>query len=353
MYSTHMIIRQVLAVALVALFAICFLQTFSPGQELPTKPFPVLQSAGYQQCVLAGQEAQFGFSLVDGSGENLRVGWSLVSKGRILARGSSNALCMGDGSEAMPYSFTIPIPKLREGVVLPVELKITLAVEGQNLSFTHQLYIYSRDPFPAQKAFLEQAKIKLFDSDGKTAALLEENEIPHTRLLNLAAIDLVTEGIVLVGEGVSFRKQRKLAKSLMQAASRGVSVLCLAPSEGDFPLMVDGHDLHIRPRRFAIADGDFVRRYDKRFDTIASLSNLSLTSRRNEVVISVGEGADHWSWLNLDIPARKTDAADGRLMICCLGIVSRWDSSPVPRHLFAHLLQELTENSSTEGEIEK
>jgi len=294
-------------------------------------------------CVFADDKAQFSFVGPDFQQANTRVDWRLIASERTLASGTSNATRVGDHENKVFYNVTIPTPPLHAGVVLSAKLKLHWPDTKQPFQKTHPVYLYSRTPFAAQQKFLEHAQIKLFDQDGKTAELLDANEIPHTRLLNLAAIDVVTEGILLVGESTSFRKQRRLAESLIHAASRGVSVLCLAPSEGDFPLAINGPASEIRPTQLLLAGNDYLRRYDKRFDRLPSTTSLSLEPLRNEVVIRATQEKSAWSWAVAEYATDKSTSPPGRLMICSLDIVSQWEQSPVPSYLFAHLLQDLAE----------
>jgi hypothetical protein len=239
---------------------------------------------------------------------------------------------------------------LRNGVVMPVQLQLTWHVGARTYERSQPLYIFSRDPFAIRQTFLENARIQLFDLDGNTAELLEKHEIPHSRLLDLAAIDLVTEGIVLVGEGVSLREQRKLPATLIRAAQRGVPVLCLAPVDGDFPLEIAQDGRSVRPSRFTLERGAVVRRYDERFDQLATDCHLSLETRRNEVVIAAADGQADWSWLEMSFPTEKPGKPNGSVIVCGFGIVSQWEASPVPRYLFVRLLEELTAESALEKE---
>lgn len=333
---------------LIVMLAICMLKHLVLGQETLGESANQLVPVNNRSCVFADDKTLFGYSIQNAEARDVdwRVDWSLLAGDRTITRGSSEVRLLG-GSDSPQLNVQIPTPPLRDSVILPVQLQMTWTAGGKKYQHNRPLYIFSRNPFATRKAFLKNAQIKLFDSDSKTVELLDKNEIPHTRLLNLSAIDLVTEGIVLVGEGVSFRKQRKLSESLLRAAQRGVPVLCLAPSEGDFPLAIQQDGQLTRPSRLVLERGEVVRRYDKRFDEVPTICHLSLESRRNEVVISAANGKDDWSWLNMEFPAEAPGMPSGRLIVCGLGIVSHWDTSPVPRYLFVHLLEELTSAQST------
>jgi hypothetical protein len=159
--------------------------------------------------------------------------------------------------------------------------------------------------------------------------------------LNLSAIDLVDEGIVIVGEGVSFREQRNLADTLLRAAGRGVSVLCLAPSEGEFVFPQPAGSTTGR-LRVAMEQADVVRRYDKQFNLLPTISRLTLEPRRNEVVVRASESGAGWSWLSVKYASKTPDANPSTMIVCGLSMIRDWETSPVPRYLLVRLLEDLT-----------
>ncbi len=330
------------------MIAICLSTNIALGQESRTENPAALKILSSRSCFLESEEAHITYSVSDPVEEDEGLEWALVAAGRTLAHGSSGSTDIeSDTVLARIYNIAVRMPPLRAGIVLPAELQVTWLRNKQTRRTKRSIYIFSRNPFAAQQAFLEEAQIKLFDADGRTAELLDKNEIPHSRLLNLSAIDLVTEGIVLVGEGASFRKQRKLAESLLRVAQREVPVLCLAPSEGDFSLAIRQDGLLVRPSRLALERGDVVRRYDKRFDEIPIACHLSLESLRNKVVLSAVDGKDDWAWADMEFSAEASEKPPGRLIVCGLGIVTHWEESPVSRYLFVRLLEELTRAQST------
>ena len=269
------------------------------------------------------------------------VDWALVTEARTLARGSSKALCLDD-SESPSYIVEVPTPTLREAVVLPVQLEMTWRSGESKLQLHRPLTIFSRNPLSIRQTFLKNAHIKLFDLEGETAELLDKYEIPYTRLPNLSSVDRATDGVVLVGEGTSFLRQRGLQEILMKTAQRGVSVLCLAPADGTITLAAGPNDLSTRPNMLTLERRDVVRRYNKRFDLLSPVTHLSFEARRNEVLLRMSENSREWSWLQMQFPAEKPVSPRSRLIVSGLGIVSHWEVSPVPRYLFLSLLEELT-----------
>ncbi|QEG36523.1 hypothetical protein Pr1d_38370 [Bythopirellula goksoeyrii] len=324
------------------MLAICLPCHLVSGQERPASHATDLVPVDTRSCFFADDEVSLLYSAADE--EALRITWSLMANGRTLEQGTSEAAVLAD-SCVQQIVVKFPTPHLRVGIVLAAELQTTWISDNAKHHLSRPLTIFSRDPFSSRRSSLENTRIKLFDSDGKTAELFERYDIPHTRLLNLSAIELVTEGLVLVGEGVSFRKQRRLSETLLRAAQRGVSVLCLAPSDGNFPLNAQQSG---QPSRLILDRGEVVRRYDKHFDSLPTICPLSLVPQRKEVVIGFAQGNSQWSWLNMEFPSESPNASSTKLIVCGLGMVTHWEESPVPRYLFVHLLDELSPAQLTE-----
>lgn len=323
------------------------------GQEARDDLHPLLVPNDRRTCVLADSKQPFLYSAVEGPNDsanrNWRVQWSLTFGSRTISRGSAKPFIPADSDVPM-YLVEIPMPPLREGVVMSVSLEMTWTDGEEKYEHSRPLHVFSPNTFAEQREFLHDANISLFDPIGKTGKLLEESKIPYTSRPSLASVNSVSEGIVIVGEGVSFSEQRMLAESLLLAASRGVSVLCLAPAEGDFCLKAELDGETRRPNRMDLQRGGVVRRFDKRFDDLVTLSNLSLVSRRNEIVLKTGSTTDEWSWLQLEFPAQPPGKPPGKLILCGMGIMSHWEASPVPRYLVSHLLHELANSNSSSEE---
>lgn len=336
------------------MIAICLFGQLAFAKE--NVPNGELALTDMRACVFADDKAGFLCAATAQRGAtaehlNWQVEWSLVVGDRTLKRGSSTVVVPGD-SDIPLYHIEIPMPPIREGVVMPVRLRMNWRA-GDNVNrHTRQLYLFSRDPFASRQKFLENAQISLFDSEGNTAKVLEEYEIPYLRLLDLAAVDLVTKGILLVGEGVSLREQRHLAESLFLAAQRGVAVLCLAPKEGDVPLALERNGKLLRPSRMMLEHEQIVRHYDKRFDLLHTLNPLVLDATRSGSVVLAARWEedlsrrDYWSWLDMEFPRRTPRESGGKFMVCGLGLMSHWEESPVPRYFFLRLLEECTEAQS-------
>ncbi len=346
----------------IATIAVGWLTSLTTAQQ-QVEQTPAIWSLDAPRCFLAGKQASILFSLTGNqdaneapAAEEINATWTLIANGRTLAQGNGKPMPVLNSKGSTSGSImiaTVQLPTLNESVVLTAELKLTWSENGKTYDHKRSITLYSDDPFSSRQTLFEQANIQLFDLVGNTAERLDAHEIPYAVLPNLSAIDSTNKGIILVGEGVSFRKQRQLAETLLLAAQRGLQVLCLAPSEGDFSLTVQSGNTRTQPSRVLLERDDFVLRYDKRFDTIARGSLWVLTTKKNAVLFRAGaapdlDPLDSWALLTCDFPARSEETPGGRLIVCSAGIIQRWNISPVPRYLFIHFLQELTHSPSIE-----
>ena len=122
-----------------------------------------------------------------------------------------------------------------------VQGRITAALvaDGQDRStarYEQPLWFFPAHPFAQRAEWLKDLKITLFDPAVTTAPVLKAMEIPFEETRNVAALEELKEGLLLVGEGVSFEDERALPEMLFKAAARGLPVLCLAPAKGTLPL---------------------------------------------------------------------------------------------------------------------
>ncbi len=182
-------------------------------------------------------------------------------------------------------------------------------------------------------------RISLLDITGETAEVFERSEIPFTRLPSIAAVDGVDQGLVIVGEGVSLRQQRGLIEALQRAAQRGVSVLCLAPSEGDFDL-TQPNESQSAPLQVEFEQAGVLQRYDKRFALLPTISPLAIESRKTNVVVKTAAESGGWSWLSMTYAAKDSTAKPAKLIVCGFGLIRDWDTSPVPRYLLVRLFDD-------------
>jgi hypothetical protein len=276
--------------------------------------------------------------------EHAAVTWRLIAEARTLMSGSGKV--SRDSKDLIPvYEMAIPLPPLKPGVTQELSVEIVHIRAVGTDAVQYPIYVFSREPFAARERWLKRLRIKLFDPEGGTADLFDAENIPYNRLLDLAAIEAVDNGVLLVGEDVSWAEQRLLPESLLQAAQRGVTVLCLAPSEGELPLPFGEIRANGLPSRLVFGRADFLRGFDKRFDLLPGRSRLSIVPLRDRMALRADDDEGEWTWTDIRYP---TENREGRLALCTWGIVSQWEVSPVYRYLLADILQDLHDESLPE-----
>jgi hypothetical protein len=309
-----------------------------PARVLPPRDLLPVEAT---TCIFAGREARFGYVGATGP-----VAWTLSAANRTLRQGEIGPIA--GPADVAKLTISLTAPPLQPGVVLAAELRLIWNAEGQQRQHAQAVTIYSVDPFSIRRAALEAAQITLFDPVGDTAFVLDDHQIPHANVRSLSAIDQVNAGVVLIGEGASFRQQPNLMPALVRAAERGISVICLTPTDGDFDFPNSNADSS--PFRISFEQSDIVRRYDKRFDLLPTIAHLAVESRRGNVFVETSANGPGWSWFSADYAAHSQQPAarPARLIVCGLSIIRDWEATPVPRYLLVHLLEELAANPAAE-----
>jgi len=273
-----------------------------------------------------------------------RVGWSLAYEQRALLRRES-ALAVDPGKDER-VRIRLDVPAVKEGVVMPLTLSIALSAPGAEVaeaSLEKRLWVFPRDPFAGRRAWLRTLSIHLFDPEETTGPVLKAMEVPYAETTNPESMRALERGLIVIGEGVSFDDYRGLPEIVCQAAARGVPVLCLAPSGGDFPIPgTEAVDLPA-PSRIVLRRLDVIAELDKRLDATAwppdgrvLASSLAVTGERRIVAARVAEDEKGWPWLEVRCAAKR-----GKLIVCGFGIIGKWEAGPTPRFLFARLLEYL------------
>ncbi len=279
-----------------------------------------------------------------------RIGWQLVSSGRTIARGES-AVTANPGAGEM-VALRMVVPPLNEGVAMQASLAVTAyegGVDKEATSMEKPLWIFSTNALAGRTDWAKGLNVRLFDPLKKTAGILADSGIPFTEQNNVDALADLKTGILIVGEGVSFKDYRGLSEILLKAASAGVPVLCLAPAGGEIRVPGIGSDEPPSPAGISLRRQDILRQLDKRLDAEAwppdgkvAISGIKLVGERGVVSGQVTVGDDGWPWLEISF-GKGTDEtnrqARGKVVICGFGIVEKWESGPAPRFLLARLLE--------------
>jgi hypothetical protein len=287
--------------------------------------------------LLADSRAEIDFTVQAPAAFQGRIVWTFsdAATRRVLPNGRGD-LAAKPGAKA---KFTLDVPAVNPGVVLKAHLAVSLVDANGSVKATHEkvLWIFPADPFHGQSKALEELKLVVYDPAGKTAAALQALKMPFEEEKNLAALADRKGGVVVIGEGVSWKDEAGLADTLVQLARQGATVICLAPSAGTLPIPgadKDGGD------SISLLRHDAIAKLDPRLDGLAwsnstriVASTIALRAIDGSVAGEVVEGPGGFPWLQVDYPQTK-----GRLTVCGFALVAHWQATPTPRYLFARMI---------------
>jgi len=293
----------------------------------------------------SGEEVKLGYAVESREPIRGRIVWSYAVQQRTIARGELSA----DVGPQEPMTIEIPLrlPELSEGVVYDTQLRLQLVDGRQNVVAEHGrvVRLFFRDAFADRREWLRRLKIVLYDPPEKTEKTFGEAEVPYKLVRNPAALKATSEGMVVVGEGVSLTDHPSLAETLTELAAGGLPVLCLAPADGylAFPGIEQSRP---KPGRVSLRGKDVIGEFDKRLDTDAwppegktLVAGVQPSSRRGRVVLSVTDSPQAWPWLEATYPG------GGRLIVCGFGLIEHWDAGPTPRYLLMRVFERLSQGA--------
>lgn len=220
-------------------------------------------------------------------------------------------------------------------------LEASIQEEGKEkpaVSVSRTIWVFPDTPFSNKKEWLKELNIHLFDPEEKTAGVFKEMEIPYTPAPNIEAFSSIEDGILIIGEKLSFRDYRGLAEAMMKSADSGINVLCLSPDDSKF-IFPNGQQVTLpSPGRTLLSGNNIIKEMDKRLDSEiwnpghpAAPRGFKLEGERNGIKVVVGKGEKQSTFMELGF-------GESRLVICGFGIVEYWDKSPTPRFLLDRLL---------------
>ncbi|MEX2288227.1 MAG: hypothetical protein WD648_14125 [Planctomycetaceae bacterium] len=282
-----------------------------------------------------GEESAYHFNVESTRRIDARASWVLSAKERVLARGT---LQVQAGPNAPgKIEIRLKLPEARPELVLPLSLNVSVDDASGPAAIEKSLWLFPKDPFADQRQRLEKMKIVLFDPVKTTADVFRKMKIPFEETRSPEGVN---DGMLIVGEGVSFREFRQLPRQLIEAAGRGVSVLCLAPESGTAPLPLFNGEDGPQPTRFVLGRSDMITQLDKRLDAASwppdgevVSSSIVLSAQRSGIVGDVESTNKGWAWLEADFGDKG-----GKLVVCGFAIIKKWDSGPTPRFLFERVL---------------
>jgi hypothetical protein len=341
------------------LFALLALSTFEAlAQEDAVK----LESREKWNNVAAGSKMEFNYTVKVPAAFKGTVAWTFADAGtkNVFPRGRGEMPIMADAKKPATVKISLDVPSVKDDVILQAQLIVKVIPDGKDekgATAERTLWIFADDPFYNRTKWFEGLKITLFDSDAKSKTgealkalkSLKDVKAPFEEARNPAALAAVKEGVLVIGEGVSFKDEAGLAEAMIEAANRGVSVLCLAPKDGSFPLPGADNGLPV-PGGLSFARQDIITKLDKRLDALAwapenliVARSLSIKTEDGKVVADVVDGAKGWPWLQLEYPDKKA-----RLVVLGFPLIPSWENSPTPRYLLARMLEHVTKLSVSE-----
>ncbi len=276
----------------------------------PSGVSPAVRPLGVPAMVFSGEEVLLRFAC-DGQ---TQVPWQASADRRPFASGVVVAK-----NDLVEIRFTAP--QVKEGVTLPIRVAVEKAV--------CKMQVVGRPPLAGRRQWAEQLGIVLFDPSGKTAEALEKIELPCRRVTGLGALAAVTEGLVVVGEGLALEDQRGLDGVLCQLARQGVPVVLLTPESGPFALSAPG------PDRFELRGADAAVAIDALAAAdLKESRRFRFAGEDQGMVLLIADEASGYPWADFRYGRDR-----GR--VCCIGwnLLPRWEASPAPRYFFVRLLE--------------
>lgn len=304
----------------------------------------VLEACDSRTNQFSGSEATFRQAIRDTETHVGRLVWSLSAHGRSLRHGTVDVRHRGDGPTIT--DIRVPLPGVKDGVVLDTIFTVALVDGAGERLATHSrpVRIFAEDPFVNRRRWLEGLEISVFDPVGDTVGVFERSGVPFTPVRGASDIDGMRTGLLVVGEGTSWRDEPGLSAALVAAAARGVSVLCMAPRDGTLPLPASGDASGSeRTKSLSLRGADVIAEIDPRLDRkdwsphgSAVTARMAVAAEGDAVVVRVGHAENEWAWLESRYDSGA--ARGGTLVICGFGIVAHWDATPASRYLLAGIL---------------
>lgn len=310
--------------------------------DLPAQPVQQarLERIDRWQSVLPGATVKPRFRIAAGDPQAVRLAWELTARHRTIRRGGQR-LPAGKGPHEV--AIELEIPQLNDGVSLELELSVWLEdAAGQRIgeALGQTLWILAADPFAGASRRLEELQIVLFDPQKSTIERFEAAKIPFRLARGNDALAVSEEGLVVIGEGVSFETNRGLIETLRTLVRHGRRVVVLAPAAGTLVLS-EGEKGEIQPalRSLHLRRRDIISEFDKRLDAAAWLDfelpdgRLGVELGGDGLALEIAGNQLRWSYVEL-----TAQDSTGGMVVCDLPVIGRWDSGPTPRYLLAHLL---------------
>jgi hypothetical protein len=292
-------------------------------------------------CVMSGQETEIKFP-IDGESGNETYRWKLMKQQRTLAIGN---VVVDRKIDGLPTTGTVSLvpPDVPAGTALRLSLHLQTDSNSSNYSSVRRLIVLSSLPFAHDGYAANATPIALFDPNGQTRSVLKDAGVPTDFVRDLTAMDRVSEGILIVGEGTVLDRYRGLGSCIFEAMDRGVDVICLVPANGTctFPMpikcvkMKDNHAIGEIDNKLDLRSWQGVDPISKLFAIETSDDSLNVTCRTASTAIG-------WPWIEMSQKATRQKtirSKGGTLTMVGFGIIQHWERGPVPRHLLHGLIE--------------
>ena len=297
--------------------------------------------------VFAAGDREFAFRVAVRRASKGRVVWRLAA-GTATVKAGEVAFTAAPNAPAA-VSIKIAVPPVKGGIVLRTTLAISVVEDRQTgpiATLERDLWVFPPDPFVGRSEWLKRLKITLYDPKGDTAKVLTAAKVPFEEAKDAEAVAAVREGVVIVGEGLSFKDAKGFGAALSELACGGVAVLVLAPAGGE--VLIPGLGGPCSELGALSFRRDIVRDLDKRLDASgwppdgrSVASSVTVKAGADTTVGAVKAGAEGWPWIEAHARAGK-----GRWALCGLGVIAKWDAGPTPRFLFVRMLEHLTDTGA-------
>jgi len=271
-----------------------------------------------------------------------KVLWQYSAGARTLARGE-DPIQIAAGQERV-YKLPIEFPPVNEGVIFETQVEVTIVNRNnETIARCEQpIWLFPEDPYAQRRQWLEQLDLHLYDPEETTSKLFEKAKIPHELVTNSNVLVDFDGDILIVGSGVSFRRNRALTDHLLMLAKRGVKVLCLSPVDGELPWPAREEYPQMADVRFSTRQ--VIRDVDKHltpdFDSAVQEPEVGygvmLESYRGQLRVTMSDNPSAWAWWQVRFHNQ------GTCILCCFDLVPHWDDSPTPRFFLARLLEHLS-----------
>ena len=272
------------------------------------------------------------------------VQWTLYVGNRAINKGEKSLTLDSDNNNE--FDILIAVPPVKDNLVLKAVLKIKLVNQNasDSIAFSNPLLIFGPDPFRHQQDWIRQANIQLYDPSGNTAEILTGSKVPFNRIRSLDIDRLDRNGFVMIGSSTSLSKRQ--GESLLRLVESGITVVCLAPAKGSFPLSFH-HESRNRPVLMRFNDESIIKELNPALDSAGwgreqnvVSSSLHLSGNKLGSVANIQTDNHGWPWLEIEFSTSRA-----KLIFAGFSIVPNWNTSPTPRYLLESILHYAKDDS--------